>query len=164
MSFAFSPLTEADVRQLVYWRYAPPYDIYNILEPADELNDALLAYFLDPTYHYHGVHDQAGQLVAFCSFGPDGQVPGGDYSAPALDIGLGVRPNLTGQGRGLKFVSATVDFAVSTFNPFALRVTIAQFNRRAQRVWGKAGFRPVQVFGRNGDGMPFIVFTSGMNL
>jgi len=44
-----------------------------------------------------------------------------------------------------------------TFPPTAFRVTVAEFNKRAQRVWEKAGFRPVQTFQRSGDGIPFVI-------
>lgn len=158
MSLTFAPVTEADVRELVYWAYKPPYDIYNVLAPTDEPDDGLLAYFIDPVYNYHAIRDEASQLVAFCSFGLDGQVPGGDYSTPALDIGLGMRPDLTGQGRGFAFVAATIDFAIKAFNPTTLRVTIAEFNQRAQHVWQQAGFRQAQTFRRGKDGLPFIIF------
>lgn len=47
------------------------------------------------------------ELVGFFSFGAEAQVPGGDYdNAKALDIGLGMRPDLTGKSLGLGFVEA----------------------------------------------------------
>jgi len=68
-----------------------------------------------------------------------------------------MRPDLTGQGRGLTFVSAVLDFARRTFTPTAFRVTVAEFNKRALRVWEKAGFQPGQTFQRSRDDMPFVV-------
>jgi len=84
-------------------------------------------------------------------------VPGGDYSDEALDIGLGVRPDLTGRGQGLTFVQTVLAFAQKQYTPAAFRVTIAEFNKRALRVWQKAGFRAVQRFETSFDGRPFIV-------
>ena len=60
---------------------------------------------------------------------------------PALDIGLGVRPDLTGKGRGSDYLNAVIDFAQRTYGPERLRVTIAAFNTRARRVWEGAGFQ-----------------------
>ena len=97
--------------------------------------------------------------MANCCFGPDAQVPGGDYEAAALDIGLGLRPDLTGQGRGLHYASAVCDFARNTLAPAEFRVTVARFNRRARRVWENAGFVRVQTFERQPDGLPFVVLT-----
>ena len=156
LPFTFQPMDEASARAVPEWRYDAPYDIYNI---ASDNVEKEMQLFLDPQNAYHTITDEQGDLVAYCCFGPDGQVPGGDYSAAALDIGLGVRPDLTGQGRGLAYVNAVLDFARRAFPPTAFRVTVAEFNKRAQRVWEKAGFRPVETFQRSGDGMPFVILT-----
>ena len=155
MNMSFRRATRDDVEQIFSWRYAPPYDVYNL---GEELTDVEFAYYLDPHHHYHVLLDDAGTVVAFCSFGADGQVPGGDYGADALDIGLGMRPDLTGQGRGANLVRRVVDFALATFAPNALRVTIAAFNERAQKVWRQAGFVEVSRFDRAEDVMPFIIY------
>jgi ribosomal-protein-alanine N-acetyltransferase len=154
--FDFRPMAKASALVIVHWRYSTPYDIYNL--DSGDVGETIEA-LLDPQFHYHIMTDQQEGLVAYCCFGKDGQVPGGDYSLDALDIGLGVRPDLTGQGRGLSFVGAVLDFACQTYSAQAFRVTVAQFNRRALRVWEQAGFRPVQTFERHGDGLPFVVLT-----
>jgi ribosomal-protein-alanine N-acetyltransferase len=154
MALTFQPMDATSARAMLSWRYEPPYDVYNL-----EFDDveAAIAFFLDPRNAYYAIRDDRGNLVAFCCFGHDAQVPGGDYRRAALDIGLGVRPDLTGQGQGLLFVNAVLDFALHTFGPAASRVTVAKFNERALRVWEKAGFRPVQEFKRELDGKPFVV-------
>lgn len=141
-------VTQAEARQFVRWAYEPPYDIYNILPDPDDpdMIEQAANYFYDPAVQCYAIVDDAANLLAFCTFGEDAQVPGGDYGRPALDIGLGVRPDLTGQGMGREFVTAVIDFACRAFQPAVLRVTIATFNRRAQRVWEQQGFAPVQQF------------------
>ena len=160
MELFFQPMDEPSVRAIARWRYEPLYDIYS-LDGADV--QELLQGFLHPAYHYYQVRDQAGDLVAYCCFGPDARVPGGDYAAEALDVGLGVRPDLTGQGQGSVFVAAVLDFARRTIAPIALRVTVAEFNQRAQRVWQKAGFRPIQTFERPPDGLAFVILVREVN-
>lgn len=154
MSFSFRPVDEASARAFLTWRYDPPYELYNI-EPAEL--DLEILFFLDPRNGYFSIFNEAGALVAFCCFGRDACVPGGDYSAPALDIGLGVRPDLTGQGHGLTYVEAVLEFARKTYALAFFRVTVAEFNKRALRVWKKAGFQPVQTFARQHDGLVFVV-------
>ncbi|MEJ2209990.1 MAG: GNAT family protein [Anaerolineae bacterium] len=126
--------------------------------------EALVRAFLEPGNAYYAICNGEGELVAYCCFGPDARGPGGDYGpaagGQALDVGLGVRPDLTGQGRGGEYVQAVLDFARHCWSPAALRVTVAEFNQRAQRVWEKAGFRQVQRFGRTADGMPFVVLVN----
>ena len=159
MSFTFRPMDEAGVHELTSWTYEPPYDIYNFHRPPNESD---INYFLDPEYAYHAIIDRTGRISAFCSFGFDAQVAGGNYTSDALDIGLGIRPDLTGQGRGQTFVSAVLDFATATFSPQVFRVTIAEFNKRAMKVWQSAGFQAVQRFDRSGDRMPFVILTRSM--
>lgn len=154
MSLHFQPMDEATARAIHGWRYAPPYQIYDLAaEPVEDLVRA----FLEPQNAYYAIRDEEGEVVAYCCFGPDARVPGGDYGPDALDVGLGVRPDLTGQGQGAAYVQAVLDFAHRRWSPPAFRVTVAEFNLRAQRVWEKAGFRQAQRFGRSTDGMPFVV-------
>jgi len=155
MSLYFRPMDAEAAQELLGWRYPPPYDIYNVPEEADAV---AVGFIIDPRNCYYRIDNEARELVAFCCFGEDGRVLGGDYSAPALDIGLGVRPDLTGQGRGGTFVAAVCEFAQRAFAPVALRVTIAAWNGRAQRVWQRAGFAPVGPF-TTPSGLRFIIYT-----
>jgi ribosomal-protein-alanine N-acetyltransferase len=159
MTFTFRPLDENSARTILHWRYEAPYDIYNLASPDSENT---LRYLLDPQNAFYSIYGQQDRLEAFCSFGPDGQVTGGDYSTPALDISLGVRPDLTGQGYGSEYVNAAINFAHSTYTPQHLRVTIAAFNGRALRVWEKAGFQVVQKFRGGWENMDFVILTKDM--
>ena len=133
--------TEADVRDFALWRYGPPFDVYSITQSVE----ASIEYFLRPSTGCH-VIVEADQLAGFCTFGSDAQVPGGDYSDPGLDIGLGMKPSLTGGGRGRHFVESTVEFASTMNESGPLRVTIATENRRAVRVWLACGFTEIARF------------------
>jgi [ribosomal protein S18]-alanine N-acetyltransferase len=152
MSFAFHRLDEAAARAVVSWSYPPPYEVYN--EEPQRVEQVVQA-LLKPDYHYYRMAEGPDPLVAYCCFGLDARVAGGDYALEALDLGLMVRPDLTGHGRGGQFATAVLEFAQLTFPQKAWRVTIAEFNQRAQRVWAKLGFRQVQTFARRGDGLPF---------
>lgn len=124
--------------KILSWRYPPPYDFYN--PPADGPREHYVFEFMRPEFNFHAVLEPSGALAGFCSFGEDGQVPGGNYRADALDIGLGMRPNLTGRGNGVAFVGAILGFAENNFDPVLLRMTVACFNKRALRLYKKFGF------------------------
>ncbi|CAA9587940.1 MAG: hypothetical protein AVDCRST_MAG88-4296 [uncultured Thermomicrobiales bacterium] len=154
--FVFAPMTEPDARAVAAWRYEGPYALYNA-DPArlDETLRALLA----PRNHYYAVRTTEDGLVGTFCFGPDAQVPGGDYDdLDALDIGLGLRPELTGRGLGEAFLLAGLAFAREQFvpAPTRFRLTVATFNRRAIRVYEHAGFRPTHRFVRPSDGHEFL--------
>lgn len=156
MSLTFHHMDEISARAIHGWQYPTPYDVYNL--GSGDYEETVQS-LLDPQNDYHSIADERGDLVAYCCFGPDAQVPGGDYGLSALDIGLGVRPDLTGQGQGLTYVRAVLQFARGSFEAAVFRVTIAEFNKRALRIWKKAGFRPVQTFAREPDGTSFVVLT-----
>ncbi|MFN2119576.1 MAG: GNAT family N-acetyltransferase [Anaerolineales bacterium] len=156
----FAPMDEAAARDIIAWRYEAPYDVYNLgLEDEEQV----VSCFPDPANAYYAIFGRQRTLAAYCCFGAEGQVPGGDYSDSALDMGLGVRPDLTGQGLGGTFVGAILRFAQGELAPAAFRVTVAEFNERALRVWKRAGFQPAQRFKRTFDGMPFVVLTRRAN-
>jgi RimJ/RimL family protein N-acetyltransferase len=164
LNLEFRRAEDNDVRAFLRWRYEPPYDIYNLYS-GDEIDkekfEKEVRYFLDPCHACHSIFNQDGVLVGYCTFGKDGQVPGGDYSADALDIGLGVHPDWTGQGHGTTFARAVLDFANRGFSPVAFRVTVAEFNKRALRVWSKLGFQPVQTFIFAPENRPFVILMRG---
>ena len=153
--FRFEAMSESAARSILAWRYEPPYDFYNP-DPA-QLDDLLHNSFLNPDYHYFSVLDAAGTLVAFRCFGEDARVPDGDYSADALDMGGGLRPDLTGHGLGPKVIRAAMDFARMTFSPGAFRTTVAELNLRALRACEKVGYEVSQRFVASHNGVPFVV-------
>jgi ribosomal-protein-alanine N-acetyltransferase len=79
----------------------------------------------------------------------------------ALDVGLGLRPDLVGRGLGLAFVEAGLDFAHETFAPASYRLSVATFNRRAIAVYERAGFRATRSFIQhtNGGDHEFVAMT-----
>ena len=150
----FVPMNELYARAIVCWRYDPPYDVY---DPGAGDVEEKIQVLLDPQYAYRAILSPEDELVAYCCFGADARVPGGDYDEDALDIGLGVRPDRTGHGQGSTYVRAVLDYACSEYAPTVFRVTIAEFNVRAQRVWEQAGFQRIQHFCSTHDGRPFLI-------
>ncbi len=107
---------------------------------------------LEPRFLYHSVYDEAGELAGYFCFGEDARVTAGRRlgvyeEEPALDVGLGMRPDLTGRGFGAEFVRAGLRFAKESLSPPAFRLTVAASNRRAVRVYESVGFERVEAFG-----------------
>jgi RimJ/RimL family protein N-acetyltransferase len=112
---------------------------------------------LDPANAYFAITDEHDELMGFCCFGPDARVPGGGYAEDgSLDIGAGMRPDLTGQGAGGGFIGAIVAFGEDRYAPPAFRASVAAFNQRSIRACGRAGFRELSRF-HNTDGREFVI-------
>jgi RimJ/RimL family protein N-acetyltransferase len=150
MNITFEPITPESAHALAAWRYPAPYDTYNIGDEA-----AALAEMLDsrsPWFVALDTNDADNEPMGYCCFGTAAEVgwegeprlwtqDNGD--GDALSVGLGLRPDLTGQQLGLSFFETVLAFAVERFRPATLRLFVLPFNQRAIRVYERAGFRHV---------------------
>lgn len=159
MRLTFRPLEKEHALAILNWRYALPYDCYNF--NTDTIQEDL-CYLLDPENAFYAILNPQGELEGYCSFGSDGQVPGGNYGVEALDIGMGIRPDLIGQGHGEEYAQAVVKYGADRYGAQKLRVTIAAFNKRAQRVWGRLGFEQVEAFVKIGSEEKFVIMTCAL--
>ena len=157
MELFFTPLAKEDASEMIGWRYKSPYDVYNLADTDT------IEYLINPKNQFYAFKDEQGKLIGYCSFGLDGQVPGGDYRADALDIGMGINPEFVGRGFGARYASLVLNIAKEKFSATQCRVTIAKFNHRAQKVWEKVGFQPVQEFTFEVTGIEFLVYVSKTN-
>jgi ribosomal-protein-alanine N-acetyltransferase len=146
MPYTFTFMSEKDARAVQTWQYEEPYTIYSYT-PSEEG----LAELLEPRSPHYAVRDEQGELIGFFCYGTSAQV--WENAAPALygedrtiDIGLGLRPDLTGKGLGLTFVEAGLAFAREQFAPRHFRLFVLSFNKRAIRVYERAGFTRVREF------------------
>lgn len=120
------------------WRYEGEYSFYNCREAAgpgqpEEPVDADSFVWID----------REGDVLGHVSYGPDGQIPtveGYAYSRDALDIGLGLRPDLCGRGIGAAFTALCMRFARERYGAVRFRLSVAAFNERAVKAYKKAGF------------------------
>lgn len=147
-------MTYADAQAIVRWRYPEPYDVYN-------LDERELPLLIDPNRRYYAAWSR-DDLIGLCCFGLEARVPGGQYAPgepAALDVGLGLRPDLTGRGHGVWFAGHVLEYGDSLHAPHTFRATIAEFNRRSQRVFSTLGFTSFHVFRREGGERVFLEFT-----
>ena len=131
MSFSFRELTRDDAQTIAEWRYDGPYSLYDVDDPER---------LLSAKYEYYAAFGDDDELVGYCCFGEDARVPGLEEEAGVLDVGVGLRPDLTGIGLGGPFLREVCRFGGELREPVRFRVAIADFNRRAQLVASALGF------------------------
>lgn len=125
------------------WKYEEPYGIYNMNADDDDLQE-----MLEPRSPYYSIRDEQGELIGFVSFGTSAQVWGSPVPAiysenNTITIGFGMRPEVTGQGRGTAFLDAILAFTKEQFAPDQVRLFVLPFNQRAIHLYEKMGFRRV---------------------
>src|SRR5690606_33094045 len=100
---------------------------------------------------YSAIVDKNEELIGFCCIGKSAQVPSGIkdgvYEGEFIDIGLGMKPDLVGQGNGLEFGNFIISYVQEKNNVLPIRLTVATFNARAIRLYEKLGFEKRSVFG-----------------
>ncbi len=133
--YLFHQMDDTDVSKISSWRYDPPYDFYNW--DADPEDLAELQGSRQRRDVYFSVRDKKGQFVGFFQFEQKDEV---------VDVGLGLRPDLTGRGLGLEFLLSGLEFAKERFKPVRFTLSVATFNVRAIGVYEQAGFRRGEVY------------------
>jgi len=120
------------------WRYPPPYDFYDgDVDPPENPE------------RYFAARDEDGELIGFYYFEPN---------PPDLDYGLGLPPDLTGHGLGLEFFLAGLAYARDLYGPSRVFLHVAEFNKRARRVYERAGFRVISSHARSFDRFGEVTF------
>jgi [ribosomal protein S18]-alanine N-acetyltransferase len=123
--------SEAYARKVATWHYEPPFDFYDIAsDPADaaELRDPAKA------EHYRAVLGEGARLDAFWYF---------DRHDDVVEVGIGLRPDLTGRGLGESFLQAQLEYASHEWHPATFRLFVAAWNERAIRLYERLGFGEV---------------------
>jgi [ribosomal protein S18]-alanine N-acetyltransferase len=141
---AIAPMEQDEAESIAAWRYDPPYDFYDWAADAEDL-----AELLDPVRRrdrYYAARDADANLIGF--YGLDRR---GDVAV----VGLGLRPDLTGRGFGLEFLQAGLRFAQTRLEPSRYQLAVAEFNRRAIKVYERAGFVRTRTFSHETNGGVF---------
>lgn len=146
MNFQKEKMTKKRALQILNWSYEPPYDFYN-----NEVTEIAIHELISGDYQV--VVDETTDLVGFYCVGGPAQVFAGllvgVYESPCVDVGFGMRPELTGQGYGGDFVSFILKDVRSQHGDETLRLTVATFNKRAIHLYEKLGFVKSKTFKRD---------------
>lgn len=142
MEFSIRTMKPEDAYVIVKWHYPEPYSFYDMTADEDDLRE-----FLDFDHwkkdSKYSVFDGQEKPLGFFEF---------NHCNGIVDIGLGLRPDVTGNGLGLGFVQEGLNFARDKFCPYQFRLAVATFNQRAIKVYERVGFRPSRTFMNDTNG------------
>ena len=121
-------LTADDLADIATWTYEGPWSVYDSTGT------------LDPSLGYYAVVDtDDGRLWGFSCLGEEARVPGLAEVDGVLDVGVGLRPDLVGQGRGAEFAGVVLDLAATRGAP-RVRAVVQDWNERSLRLLSRIGF------------------------
>ncbi|MBO1624500.1 GNAT family N-acetyltransferase [Bacillus arachidis] len=145
MNYTFEVMTQEQAEDIAYnWHYEGEYSFYDL-----EADQEDLAEFLDPNIREETTFavSENNKLVGFFSFHK--------IDIHTVDIGLGMKPSITGNGLGADFVQAGLVFCKGKYKPRYITLSVAKFNERAIKVYKKAGFDGVGTFIQRTNGSQF---------
>ena len=134
LNFSFAPITDGQIRIIATWRYKGAYAFYDWTGTPEEFFDGL------ERNRIQAVLDDGRAMVGYFGF---------TSKASTIELGLGLRPDLAGNGLGLRFVCAGLEFGRDNFAPTTFRLEVASFNERAIRVYERAAFQRGRSFSRD---------------
>lgn len=114
------------------WRYQPPLDAYTI-----SANPETYAEMISPEARgdrFFAVIRNAALMGYFCI----------DQDGETVDIRLGMKPSLTGQGNGRAFYQAIEDYLVEHVQPASIKLTVASSHQVAQKLFHALGFTEIE--------------------
>jgi [ribosomal protein S18]-alanine N-acetyltransferase len=142
VTYRFEKMTQQEAEEIAYnWHYDGEYSFYDM-----EADKEDLAEFLNPELRGDSVFTvYLGEEIA-------GYYSVNQTAAATYEIGLGMRPDLTGSGMGLDFLKAGMDFLKTRFKPEKITLSVATFNQRVIKVYRKMGFIDLDTFMQNTNG------------
>lgn len=147
MDFQFVRMTQSDAEQIALWHYDGEFSFYDMENDPEDLQELLSPGERADSY-WSAYSD--GALTGFVCIQSTGST---------AEIGLGLRPDLTGKGLGSSFLQAIQQFAQCLFPAVSvLSLAVAAFNLRAQTVYERAGFLVCgqETVKTNGGQYPFV--------
>lgn len=124
------------------WKYPPPYDFYDAAADPEDYEE-----FVNPEQwpqKFWQVRCEEN-LIGFFTASPT-------EDRETYEISLGLSPDLTGGGLGLKFVLAGLETLAAECSPSRVVLSVAAFNERAMKVYERAGFRAIRTYSQPTNG------------
>ena len=151
--FKIVPMFLSAAGEISGWQYPGEYAIYSFDKSKEVISELMGG-------EYVVCLDEEKRLAGYFCFGASARIPTVEndaYEADALDMGLGLRPDLCGAGMGQAFMKCGMAYARERLGAKRLRLTVACFNKRAIRLYEKMEFAVVKEVKHKKSGTPFYV-------
>jgi len=136
--FRFQPMTEEFAAIICKWRFPGEYAFYNMEDTDEDIAELLNG-------EYYAALDFNGDLIGFICSGNSARLPIGHQigiynDTSNIDIGLGMKPDFTGKGKGQQFLTQAIPFLKERHPAHSFQLVVATFNERAIKVYERVGF------------------------
>ncbi|WP_249659444.1 GNAT family N-acetyltransferase [Lysinibacillus fusiformis] len=133
MSYCFLPISQEQAEDIAYnWHYEGDYSFYDMEADQEDLQAFLNPYTRGNVFAVL----KKQELVAYFSIMP--------VADQTMEIGLGMKPSLTGKGLGYNFLKNAIYFA--NYPCEMITLSVATFNLRAIKLYRKVGFQDAHTY------------------
>ena len=142
MIFSFQQMKQEEAKEIAdNWKYSGQYSFYDTTADEEDYRE-----FTDPVKRGNGYFScyVDNKLAAYYSVNI--------VEESKAEVGLGLKPGLTGKGYGLNFVNNVMAHISSRHSVTVFMLSVASFNQRAIKVYKKAGFKEAEIFTQNTNG------------
>ena len=138
MDLRLEILTEAQARQICFWKYEGIYSIYNFPD-WDTLNKQRWGITIEEKRknEFTAVIDESNNLCGYIKF-----VENKDF----VLVGLGLKPSLCGQGLGNIIMELLKNECKKRYGNKRIALEVRSFNKRAIKCYERAGFKITDVY------------------
>lgn len=136
-----------------YWKYPAPYDFYDMAADKEDYDE-----MIDPLARgdkFFSITKDQELIGFFCVFPKE-------PTTNEIELGLGMKPELTGKGLGERFVKVIIEYLKGNYSGQVVWLSVADFNQRALKVYEQVGFNYVteKLQKTNGGEHNFIVMNN----
>lgn len=127
------PLTQAHAKIVADdWHYEGEYGFYDMVNDKEDYEEIISP--LARGDRYFQITENGDLIAFFCIF---------PISNKDVEIGLGLRPDLTGKGLGASFLQTIEQFIVMNYAYQSVCLSVADFNLRALKLYLKSGYEKI---------------------
>lgn len=148
MKFTFQKLTQTHAIEIAdRWNYEGEYAFYDMTADIKDYEEFIHEQTRNENDCFEAIFNNE-LLGYFCVI----------QNGTELEISLGLKPNLCGNGIGKEFLTQIIEFIDENYEYEKLVLSVASFNQLAMKVYHACGFKDKKVFMQdtNGDQYEFI--------
>lgn len=142
MELVFKPLTQIHALEIANeWKYDNIYSFYDMTADVEDYEEFIDEDLRNQNDHYE-VLENNKLFGFFCVI----------QENASIEIGLGMRPDICGRGKGKQFVKQIIDFIERNYEFDKLIMNVASFNQRAIKAYRSCGFKDSEITKRSSNG------------
>lgn len=144
MTFDIQKLSQTNAEIIAdEWKYPDIYAFYNMTSDPEDYEEITTPHLRKDNYFQVNLDNQ---LFGFFV------VEYAQETSNTVEIGLGIKPESTGNGLGYDFVLEILDYIREDYSAETVRLAVASFNLRALKIYEKVGFTQTRVYKQQTNG------------